>query len=243
MQGWATLPDGTKQWLLFIKQWDFNWQGDYRYAQPIFLPKGSVLSMRYTYDNSTNNVLNPNHPPKPVNYGLQSSDEMAELWFQLLPRNATDLAALEHDYQKHLAGRFREHDEFRLRKDPNNADAHLGLGLVFLTENNVTEAERHFRAAVQAKPDLALAHYRLGLALRLQKKLTEARAQFEEALRLNPQDFQAHGNLGFVLFDLGDPEAAQAHFEAALRLNPDDAVARDALNEILKARGRPTDRR
>src|SRR5712671_6559836 len=34
MQGYAILPDGTKRWLLLIKDWDFNWQGDYRYAQP-----------------------------------------------------------------------------------------------------------------------------------------------------------------------------------------------------------------
>ena len=243
MKGWATLPDGTKRWLLFIKQWDFNWQGDYRYTQPIFLAKGSVLSMRFTYDNSTNNVRNPNSPPKPVNYGLQTSDEMAELWLQLLPRNAADLAALDREYQKHVINLFRERDEFRLRKDPNDAEAHMGLGLSFLNENNMAEAERHFRAAVQAKPDLALAHRRLAVVLRLQKKLSEARAQFEETLRLDPQDFQAHGNLGFVLFDLGDPVAARAHFEAALRLNPDDPVARDALNEMLKARGQSPDRR
>ena len=85
MEGRAILPNGTQKWLLLITNWDFNWQGDYRYAAPITLPKGTRLVMHYTYDNSTNNFQNPNFPPKRVTYGPQSSDEMAELWFQLLP--------------------------------------------------------------------------------------------------------------------------------------------------------------
>ena len=84
---YATLPDGTRQWLLQIKNWDFNWQGDYAYRTPLFLPKGTTLSMHYIYDNSTNNVRNPSQPPRRVKYGLSSTDEMAELWVQVLARN------------------------------------------------------------------------------------------------------------------------------------------------------------
>jgi hypothetical protein len=38
MEGWADRPDGTRQSLIWIKHWDFNWQTDYRYAQPVRLP-------------------------------------------------------------------------------------------------------------------------------------------------------------------------------------------------------------
>ena len=86
LQGYAILPDGTKQWLIRIKNWDFNWQGDYRYAEPVFLPKGTTLVMHFTYDNSADNIHNPSQPPKRVRYGLQTTDEMGELWFQALPR-------------------------------------------------------------------------------------------------------------------------------------------------------------
>lgn len=41
MEGYAILPDGTKKWLILIKDWDFNWQGDYVYKEPIVLPKGT----------------------------------------------------------------------------------------------------------------------------------------------------------------------------------------------------------
>ena len=75
MEAVAALPGGAQKWLLLIKEWDFNWQGDYRYAQPVFLPRGTTVSMRYTYDNSTNNVRNPHQPPERVAYGPQTSDE------------------------------------------------------------------------------------------------------------------------------------------------------------------------
>jgi len=72
----ATLPDGTKSCLINIDDWDFNWQGQYRYADPIALPVGTKLSLEAFYDNSSNNPRNPNTPPKPVSWGEQTTDEM-----------------------------------------------------------------------------------------------------------------------------------------------------------------------
>jgi hypothetical protein len=68
----ATMPDGAQRRLLHIPQWNFDWQGDYRFDQPVFLPRGTTVSMIWHYDNSTNNVRNPHHPPRRVRYGLQS---------------------------------------------------------------------------------------------------------------------------------------------------------------------------
>jgi hypothetical protein len=97
LEGYAILPDGARQDLLLIKDWDFNWQSDYRFVHPVALPKGTRLAMRYIFDNTTNNVRNPNHPPIRVKYGLQSTDEMGELWFQVLTRNKNDFVKLEDD--------------------------------------------------------------------------------------------------------------------------------------------------
>ena len=92
MQSYAILPDGRKKWMIWIKDWDFNWQGDYEYTRPQVLPAGTRLVMHYTYDNSTNHVRNPSFPPKRVRFGLQTTDEMGEIWFQGLaktPRTAS----------------------------------------------------------------------------------------------------------------------------------------------------------
>src|SRR5206468_6908325 len=94
LQGFAALPDGTRKWLIRIKDWDINWQAVYRYAKPIFLPKGTIISMRYTYDNSAANVRNPNHPPERVVAGNKSSDEMGHLWLQVLPRARDDVRTI-----------------------------------------------------------------------------------------------------------------------------------------------------
>src|SRR5262249_40941402 len=85
LQGFATLPDGTKKWLVRITRWDLNWQGFNNPPQPIFIPKGSVLKMRYSYDNSADNPRNPHHPPQRVRAGNRSSEEMGHLWVQVLP--------------------------------------------------------------------------------------------------------------------------------------------------------------
>jgi hypothetical protein len=82
MKADARLPDGTITPLIWIKDWDFNWQGQYRYASPVKLPKATRIEMEYTYDNSEGNPRNPNHPPKRVTFGEQTTDEMALLFLQ-----------------------------------------------------------------------------------------------------------------------------------------------------------------
>ena len=94
MKGTATLPDGTKKPLIWIKDWDFNWQDQYQYASPFKLPKGTKLEMEFTYDNSADNVRNPNTPPKRVTYGEQTADEMGILFLQVVPEKASDMPAL-----------------------------------------------------------------------------------------------------------------------------------------------------
>lgn len=71
----ADTPGGS-QCLIDIENWDFNWQGMYRYNNAVALPAGTRLSLEAYYDNSSNNILNPNDPPKPVSWGEQTTDEM-----------------------------------------------------------------------------------------------------------------------------------------------------------------------
>ena len=76
MQVTAAQPNGLQQCLININDWDFNWQGMYRYKNPIAAPAGTKLSLEAFYDNSTANFRNPNFPPKPVSWGEQTTDEM-----------------------------------------------------------------------------------------------------------------------------------------------------------------------
>ena len=102
MKGWATLPDGTRQDLIWIADWDFNWQGTYRYAAPVRLPAGSVVHMAYTYDNSAANPRNPNVPPERVHYGEQTTDEMAFLFMEVSPVRRIDWPALRQGNRRQM---------------------------------------------------------------------------------------------------------------------------------------------
>ena len=73
----AHLPDGTVEPMIWIKDWDFNWQGSYRYVTPLKLPKGTRIEMQYIYDNSAKNPHNPSDPPRQVKFGEQTTNEMA----------------------------------------------------------------------------------------------------------------------------------------------------------------------
>lgn len=102
MDGWAILPDGRKQWLIRIRDWNFNWQEQYRYATPVKLPADTRLEMEFTYDNSDANPRNPNHPARRVVWGPATTDEMAGLHVQVVPEDMDDW----HELGQALWGKF-----------------------------------------------------------------------------------------------------------------------------------------
>jgi len=237
LEGFATLPDGSRQWLIRIKNWDFSWQGTYRFARPVFLPKGTTLTMHYTYDNSAHNVRNPNQPPRRVQYGLQTTDEMAELWLQVLPHRPEDRPTLARDFLTHLAGIVIDFERYRLERNPQDGLAHAKLAnaLLFLGRD-MSEALDHLRTAAQLQPDYGQVHYDLGSIYLRQNRPTEAKLEFETLLKLNPEDYQAHGSLGYIFLREGNVNEAELHFRDALRINRNDPVAKTNLELLSKAR-------
>jgi hypothetical protein len=71
----ATYPDGRTEMLLAVPNYDFNWQTDYVFKQPVKLPKGTVLKSSAWYDNSAASKTNPD-PKIDVHWGEQTWEEM-----------------------------------------------------------------------------------------------------------------------------------------------------------------------
>jgi hypothetical protein len=71
----ATYPDGRAETILNVPKYDFNWQTDYVFTEPLNLPKGTKLRTSAWYDNSTANKANPD-PKKDVYWGDQTWEEM-----------------------------------------------------------------------------------------------------------------------------------------------------------------------
>jgi Flp pilus assembly protein TadD len=228
LQGWAKLPDGTKKPLVWIKDWDLNWQAVYRYERPLFLPAGTVISMRFTYDNSAANPRNPNSPPKRVVAGDKATDEMGHLWLQVLPRSGADARMV---LQEAL---MRQ----RLRKYPSDFMAHFNLGAALQQKGKIDEAVSQLRKALQINPQSYLAHTNLGAALQELGQSEQAISHYLRALRIKPDYVSARYNLGNLLLRGGRLEEAIGHFREALRLRPDDAGAHNSLGSALGMQGK-----
>ena len=228
LEGYATLPNGSRTWLIRIPDWNPHAQAVFRYRQPVFLPKGSLLSMRYHYDNSATNPLNPNHPPKRVRSGNQSTDEMGHLWLQILPRGPGDRRLeLEEALMRH-----------RLEKYPAEYWAHLKLGSVMLARLNAAGAEPMLEAATRLDPGKPEAHNLLGAALARLGRTREATAQFEIALREQPDYENARYNLANAQVKAGKLDEAIANFRRVIAAFPNDADAKERLSQAVEARAR-----
>lgn len=221
LHGFATLPDGSTRWLVRIDDWDFNWQDEYRFETPVFLPKGSTVRMRYRFDNSAANVRNPHVPPRRVTIGDRTTDEMGQLILQVLPRDAADLARLEEALMLHNAA-----------KRPGDWKAHYNLALVRDKNGRLPEAMAEYERVLALDPKLPFIHEKLGVVLLKLGRTDEGRRRLEEAIRLDPEFAEAHAGLGNALLQGGDAAGALASYETASRLAPNLA---DADNNIAVA--------
>lgn len=89
-RAFAITPKGDTINLIKLDQWDFHWQGGYTYRNPVRIPRGSKLQYIATYDNTINNLENPNNPPKEVRWGESTTDEMLLCYFHWLPYQPGD---------------------------------------------------------------------------------------------------------------------------------------------------------
>jgi hypothetical protein len=71
----VTYPDGRTEAILSVPKYDFNWQTEYVFKQPLKLPKGTKIHSTAWYDNSTANKSNPD-PTVDVHWGDQTWQEM-----------------------------------------------------------------------------------------------------------------------------------------------------------------------
>jgi TolA-binding protein len=256
----ARFPDGNEKTLIHIPRWDLNWQAVFRLAQPEPLPRGTTIVMRYRYDNSTDNIANPNNPPQRVRGGNRAVDEMAHLWLQVLPANTpSDERDPRRSLQETLArhhiennpANFEAHynlaamlqmrgatpeavEQFQaaLALQPGDATVENALGAALLSSRRIPEAITHLTAAAAGRPDYFDAHYNLGIAQGTAGNFPAAAEQLAIAVKLKPDDSGAEANLGAALAELGRTQEAIQHLERALQLDPQNALARENLHAL-----------
>jgi Flp pilus assembly protein TadD len=237
MEGWAVLPNGERRWLLLIRNWDINRQSVYRFAKPVPLPRGSVVHMRYTYDNSAGNVRNPNSPPVRVKAGNRSVDEMGHLWLQVLPvpdksdagrhTNADPRMALERVWM-----------EDRLHKDANDDLALYNLASLAMMEGDHERAKELYRRALKERPEDARTMTALGTAMEASGDWQAAQVQYRTALEKNSAYADAAFDLGLVDLRHHELPEAEQMFRSLAASHRDDVGARIGLASVLLAMDR-----
>ncbi len=232
MEGFATLPTGETKWLVLVPDWDIERQAIYRLSKPLPLPKGTVLHMRYTYDNSASNPRNPHVPGVRVRAGNNSTDEMGHLWLQVLPMGS---AAGSGDARIPLERAWMQN---RLSKDGKDTTALFNLASMAATAGEYTEASGLYTRALEVKPGDARVLTGLGTVQFLGGDAAAAQASFQAAVTADPQYADARFDLAKVELERSDFAAAEAQFRALLGMNAKDVAAEVGLGSALLAQGR-----
>ncbi len=222
LEAYATLPDGNTRPLIRIPDWDLNWQSVYYYREPLSLPQGTIISMRYHYDNSAANPRNPSQPPRAVVNGNQATDEMGHLWLELLPHGTSD----RRDRRLELQEAAMRH---RLEKYPDDFAASFNLGALSLARLRVSQAVSFLEHAVDLDPLRPEAHNMLGAALARVGRAPEALHEFQLAVEQRPGFVNARLNLANALMRAGKPAEALADYKEVLHEAPDDETVRLAI--------------
>jgi Flp pilus assembly protein TadD/mono/diheme cytochrome c family protein len=267
MEAWATLPDQQKKWLILIPGWDIDRQSVYRYRSPVFLPKGSIVHMRYIYDNSAANEHNPHIPPVRVRAGNRSEDEMAHLWLQVLPVNTPangpdPRLLLEEAWMRNwlskdphdiiplynlasaLAGQGKYQDAIfayrhALVVHPGDERTLNELGAALENSGDWQQAQKVFMQDIAAHPDTCNARFNLARSDLEHDQPSAAEQQFRTMLAQCPADASAHSGLGAALESEGHPETAEAEFRTALEIDAHDFAALFNLGNLALQANQP----
>jgi Flp pilus assembly protein TadD/mono/diheme cytochrome c family protein len=267
MEAWAILPDQQKKSLILIPSWDIDRQSVYRYRKPVFLPKGSVVHMRYTYDNSSGNEHNPHHPPVRVKAGNRSEDEMAHLWLQVLPVNTPGNSPdprllLEEAWMRHwltkdpddiiplynlasaLAGQGKYQEAIAayrhaLALHPGDERTLNELGAALENSGDWQQAQKTFMQDIAEHPETCNARFNLARFELKHDQASAAEQQFRTMLAQCPSDAGVHSGLGVALASEGHPGAAEAELRTALGIDPHDFTALYNLGDLALQAGQP----
>ncbi len=220
VQGYAELPNGTKKWLVRVDDWNFDWQDQYRFAEPLALPAGSTLVMDWSFDNSAANPHNPTSPPVDVSFGQQSTDEMAELILEIEPADPAKLGELDQNFMNGWLDRQILHFERTLAKTPEDADGLLAMAALLARRGRSDDAIVSYEHGLRIAPERHEVRIDLAIALMAASQLDRARTQLDLAVAARPEDPRAALTMGNLLRKQRLYREAIGYLQRATELDP-----------------------
>lgn len=138
--------------------------------------------------------------------------------------------------------RARELDQKALEIDPNLAEAHASLGIIYNSyDGKWSMSESEFRSAIELKPGLAYAHMWYGLLLFVLGRLDEALRELETAAEIDPLSRIARFNFASMLVGMGRPRDAIGRLNQLLNEYPDFGHVHEAMGWAYYLDSRPED--
>src|SRR6266403_1481050 len=121
---------------------------------------------------------------------------------------------------------------------PQLAGPQLYLGILYMRDSRLPEAEAAFKAALELSPGNAVAGNELGIVERRLGKFAEAEAAYQRTIAAEPNYAPAYLNLG-VLYDLylAEPKKALDQFEHYMQLAGESKQVARWLGELRKRAG------
>jgi len=135
-----------------------------------------------------------------------------------IPQNYYDLALLDMQ-----AGDYNDAIQMLhsfLGVSPQNARAHLMLGIAYRKQNNDPLALRELKQALTMSPNLPLAHYNLGRIYASQHNYKAALSEYRKELGVNPEFYGVYCSAGDAELAVKHPDSAEALFRAGAKLSP-----------------------
>ncbi|HEX8028498.1 MAG TPA: tetratricopeptide repeat protein, partial [Vicinamibacterales bacterium] len=237
LQAWAIRSDGARTPLLRIDDWDVNWQDRYTFAKPMRLEAGTTLRVDYTFDNSVGNPRNPDRPPQRSRWGWRSSDEMADLWLQVVADSDADRTRLGSAVERKMLAADAVGTEVLLAREPNHVNLRNDAAGIYLALGRPGDALRHFEAVRTLLPGSAPAQFNVGVALEALGRLDEALTRYTDALTIDSRYSAAYNNSGGVLLRQGQLASARSAFEHAITADSANADAYANLGLVMIGAG------
>jgi len=224
-----------RQAVFQVQDWKPELGEMYRFVKPVELVAGTRLEVEMVY-----RELPTAAPALPIAWGPRASDEIGEVWVQLVTEGQKPIIAeraaltLSQAASYHELALAIEAAEFQVKDDHKDLQAppelvgkyahlHAELALLYADFGEIDTAESHANRAVALAPESAEAHASLGAVQVRKGHYFGAQESLEKAKALWPDDPQTWYNLGAVYFHYHQNRAeALKCYEKALELSPDD---------------------
>jgi tetratricopeptide (TPR) repeat protein len=131
-----------------------------------------------------------------------------------------------------------------LKLDPQLPGLHFELAEMLgtlATPADEQEAEKEYKAALEANPADEQAERRLGDIALQRDDLKEASERYQHALQIQPDDPEANIGLAKVFIAMNQPQKAEPLLQHALKIDPTSALAHFRLSAVYRQTGRPAE--